>query len=31
LAASFQMDRAGYTDAKAPFIEGVLSDIARRA
>lgn len=31
LAASFQMDRAGYTDAKASFIEGVLSDIARRA
>jgi GrpB-like predicted nucleotidyltransferase (UPF0157 family) len=31
LAASFQMDRAGYTDAKAPFIEGVLNDIARRA
>jgi GrpB-like predicted nucleotidyltransferase (UPF0157 family) len=31
LALSFHLDRAGYTDAKAPFIEGVLNDLARRA
>jgi len=31
LAASFFMDRAAYTDAKAPFIEAVLSELKRRA
>ena len=31
LAAKFQMDRGAYTDAKAPFIEGVLRELDRRA
>lgn len=31
LASSFGLDRGAYTDAKAPFIEGVLSGPGRRA
>ena len=29
LAASFRMDRAAYTDAKASFIQGVLNELSR--
>ena len=31
LASSFGRERGAYTDAKAPFIEGVLSGLGRRA
>jgi GrpB-like predicted nucleotidyltransferase (UPF0157 family) len=31
LASSFRLDRDAYANAKAPFIEGVLNDLERRA
>jgi GrpB-like predicted nucleotidyltransferase (UPF0157 family) len=31
LASSFRLDRDAYTNGKAPFIEGVLNELGRRA